>query len=98
MKRLVDCVYDLIRSNDTNQADFFIEDYNKWSQTVESNIEQVLLNRYWRVELGLLAVDTISEREALVDNVPAMVWLSNFQVYVLPTIVRHNLPFPLPIK
>ena len=47
------------------------------------------LNSFWRRELGCLSVDTISAREALIDDVPADVWLQHFELEVAPTIAEH---------
>lgn len=49
-------------------------------------------NRFWRSELGRLPVNTISERECLIDDIDPRDWLRHFRNHVLPTIVRFKLP------
>ncbi len=49
-------------------------------------------NRFWRSELGRLSVNTISERECLIDEIDPRDWLRHFRNHVLPTIVRFKLP------
>lgn len=50
------------------------------------------LNRYWRRQLAALNVDTISAREALIDDCAYNEWQSLFIRHVLPLIIKHNLP------
>lgn len=52
----------------------------------------VVINRYWRSQLGILAIDTSSLRKLLDDHVEPGDWLENFKKYLLPFIIDHNLP------
>ena len=54
--------------------------------------ELVALNRYLRGQLGQLPVNTISERECLIDLIEPGDWVHHFKQQVLPTILRFNLP------
>lgn len=54
--------------------------------------EMVSLNKYFRVELSKAPVSTLDERECLIDDLQPKQWLKYFQVHVLPTLVRFNLP------
>lgn len=47
------------------------------------------LNTFWRIELAKLEQDTITAREALIDNVSGTEWLELFENYVAPTVVLH---------
>jgi hypothetical protein len=50
------------------------------------------LNRYWRHQLARLQDDTISAREALVDDCPYNEWQQMFTKYILPVVVKYSLP------
>lgn len=50
------------------------------------------MNRYLRTQLGLLPVDTIRERECLMDNVGEKEWMRLFNKHVVQTIVTYGLP------
>lgn len=50
----------------------------------------VFLNRYWRRRLAGMKTDTISAREALLDNCTPDEWCSLFTRYVLPVIAQHT--------
>lgn len=58
----------------------------------ETENQVVHHNRFWRSELGRLSVNTISERECLIDEIDPRDWLRHFRNHVLPTIVRFKLP------
>ena len=51
------------------------------------------MNYFWRVQLGSLEVCTIEERECLTDDGLLHDYLRNFEECVLPTVLRHQLPF-----
>lgn len=53
------------------------------------------LNSFWRIQLGLLPVMTISERSWLVEDTDDVTWVDYFEKNVLPAIVNNNLPQPL---
>lgn len=55
-------------------------------------MEVVYVNNYLRHQLGQLPVDTIEERECLVDNITERDWLRHFERSVAMTIVVHGLP------
>jgi hypothetical protein len=57
-----------------------------------ANIQIQLLNRYWRRQLANLQDDTISAREALVDNCPYIEWQQLFAKYIMPVIIKYSLP------
>lgn len=51
------------------------------------------LNEFWRLQLGLLTVDTMSARMGLADVSDPYMWLRNFDRYVFNAIVKYELPF-----
>lgn len=56
-------------------------------------IDEIIdLNAFWRDQLSFLSVNTISERECLIDAIQPNDWLRHFRQQVLPTIVRFELP------
>lgn len=55
--------------------------------------QQVLvINRYWREQLGMLTVDTANIRGLLCDTTEPKYWFENFKQYVIPFIIANNLP------
>lgn len=82
-------IYMLIMSESPEAADRFLASSPAASDAVS---ELPLLNRYWRSELARLSINTISERECLIDNISPYDWLRHFTSQVLPTVMRFNLP------
>lgn len=71
----------------------------RWNTLFTSNITLLTelqqlnaMNLFWTMQLGLLNVNTFSEREYLATDVDARTWLKRFKKYVLPTIIAHGLP------
>lgn len=60
--------------------------------TIELRVRRILINRFWRTELGMLEVDTTNERFALSDNGPVGNWLCSVAATVIPIAVQLNLP------
>lgn len=91
---LVKAVSDMIAREDTAAADRFDHEFQKQFRVRGSESQEaiVALNRYWRIELGRLPVNTTSERECLIDQIAPRDWLRHFQSSVLPTILRFELP------
>jgi hypothetical protein len=68
-----------------------------FEQTMFNNTtsdEMALINRFWRLQLSRLPVPTYEERECLAEEAHFEPWLQNFCVYIIPTIVIHQLPHP----
>jgi hypothetical protein len=66
---------------------------NSFQHTQDNQYDEIVeMNRYWRHELSKLPVNTISERECLIDMIEPTDWLRHFKSQVLPTIVRFKLP------
>lgn len=88
-RSLVHQVSDLIAQNDPHAARRF----EHLVRASADHAEEILqLNRYWRSELGRLSINTISERECLIDRIAPVDWFRHFRSQVLPTILRFNLP------
>jgi hypothetical protein len=49
-------------------------------------------NQFWRIQLGSLDVSTVDERQCLVDTIGTDAWLYDFAGYVMPVILKNNLP------
>lgn len=60
--------------------------------TQDEGVQRFLINRYWRVQLGALAIDTMDVRYCLVDTGEISRWLSLFEQGVVPCVVENNLP------
>lgn len=50
------------------------------------------VNRFLRIQLGLLDVDTTTERQYLCNDCDLQEWLEGFEDVVLPTIMDYGLP------
>lgn len=59
---------------------------------VNPDVQRFLINRYWRLQLGSLPINTLDERYCLVDTGEIARWLELFEQKVAPCIVTHNLP------
>ena len=72
---------------------------SKWAQdytmnealTAHPKLQRFLINRYWRIQLGLCPVSTTRERFSLVDTGSFDDYLNIFRVAVAPSIVKYNL-------
>lgn len=84
-------VADLIAQQDADAAHRFNMRFPNQSAN-DCTSEIIDLNRYWRSELGKVAVNTTSERECLIDMIAPQDWFRHFQNQVLPTILRFQLP------
>lgn len=56
----------------------------------EEDIHKV--NRFLRIQLGLLPIDTTYQREVLVSTDSLHDWLVNFENEIVPLIKSHGLP------
>ncbi len=93
---LLNIVYWLIAARDEVLGRLFLEAINKETNGIPPLIKEFedmhILNRFWRLQLGNLRVDTIGARECLVDCKDKQIWVENFIAYVLPVIVDRHLP------
>lgn len=83
-------VYDLLITQDLAAATRFAAGYVNLPGNATEQL--VRMNRYWRRQLDRLNVDTIAERECLMDDCELIDWLRHFQRSVLPTVLAHELP------
>ncbi len=66
---------------------------NRFEEPTNNQYDEIAaLNRFFRRELSSLTVNTISERECLIDAIEPVDWLRHFRNNVLPTIIRFHLP------
>lgn len=86
---LVDKVADLLGNRNAARKDAFKRSFKAPSAGGD---EVKSLNDYFRVELSKVEASTIDERGCLIDNTPPAKWLHYFEVHVLPTLVRFDLP------
>lgn len=70
----------------------FLQGQPKWVEGLPVESQIILLNVFWRVQLGSLNYDTSKERGMLFDGVDANIWLANFKKYVVNTVVNNQLP------
>lgn len=60
------------------------------SRTLREDL--LAVNRFLRIQLGLLDTDTTIERQLLSNDVDLNEWLDGFEDIVLPTIIAYGLP------
>jgi len=87
---LVRAVSNLLHEENPTLADRFDRQFRAASNDPLDEI--IDLNSFWRDQLSFLSVNTISERECLIDAIQPNDWLRHFRQQVLPTIVRFELP------
>ena len=57
-----------------------------------AKLQQFLINRYWRLQLGACESSTTAERYCLVDEGTPKDYLSIFEKALVPAILRERLP------
>lgn len=53
-------------------------------------LQRFLVNRYWRLKMGLCAADSTMERYCLIESGEDKDYLEIFKVNILPFIIRNN--------
>jgi len=88
---LIEAVVDLLDEEDRDLADRFERAIG--TDRIRSQADEVIeLNVFLRRELSKLPVNTISERECLVDDIDPSDWLKYFKSQILKTVVRFKIP------
>lgn len=85
-------VTDLLTKHSLALANEWVRLYQAQLHVFNAQEEIICINRFWRNQLGNLPFPTVSERECLDDRMATEDWLFNFERYVIPTIVQHQLP------
>jgi hypothetical protein len=70
-----------------NESDHIKEASNK-----HSTVQRFLLNRYWTQELSKAPCSSVNVRYNLINDGDINTWLDLFKKYVLPFIMKHDLP------
>lgn len=89
MGTLYNSVISSLNKRSSDVATKFVKHYQPTPVVTD---QQVHLNRYLRMQLGLLPVNTIQERECLMDDVSEKEWIRLFNKHVVQTIVTYGLP------
>lgn len=89
---LINLVYDRLHAADSKLAQRYWKDAIMYEDDNDL-IQMKWLNSYWQKHLGLLDVDTINVRSKLIGDIKPEYWISNFNRYVLNTVVTHGVPF-----
>lgn len=56
-------------------------------------VEQMkALSYFWSIELGMLPILTVEQREFLEPDVTSKVWLQRFRKHILPIVIANKLP------
>ena len=60
-------------------------------RTLGPNLQRFIINRYWRVKLGICEQNSTMERFCLIDSGEYKDYLEIFKVNVIPFIIKNNL-------
>lgn len=58
--------------------------------TQNQQAQQAEINGFLRKTLGSMDIDTVKEREFLIDQRPVGIWLRDLERHVFPTLVQHG--------
>lgn len=61
------------------------------AQGANPKLQRFLINRYWRLKLGSLGIDTTTQRYCLFDEGPDTSWLQTFDNVIVSTVVTYQL-------
>ena len=89
-ENIVTALDDMIAQRNPGAANRFARKFH--CNSSDSNTQVSELNRFWRDQLSLLHISTISARTCLVDDIAPSDWLRHFEQLVLPIVVQHDLP------
>jgi len=70
----------------------FMKQHPNWTTgNLPSLTQQIhIVNEFWRMQLGLMSIDTLSVRSCIADNVTVEDWLSNFERYLIDFILNQQ--------
>lgn len=72
----------------------FMDEYTHWNNALPLENDQIsTINEFWRIQLGMLEIDTIQVRSYLIDDISPDFWMDNFKRYILDTVLQHTLPW-----
>lgn len=60
------------------------------SHSIGPKLQRFLINRYWRIKMGLCTADSTMERYCLIESGDDKDYLEIFKVNILPFIIRHS--------
>lgn len=88
--------YDLLYGVSQDRAEsfraIFQSQHGDQFKLLSTDDQIIQLNNFWRIQLGLVNVDTLDTRRYLYDNISARDWLSNFKRFILNAIAKYSLP------
>lgn len=87
-----EAVFNMLMRNSPSLAEEFRRQYshNPFDGAGRSEIDA--LNSFWREQLCQLPAETINERSCLCASDDNQAWVQNFELMVLPTVIRNKLP------
>ncbi len=86
-------IYSALASSNPQSAEAFMRLYRE-AEDPDPAAQIANANRFWRMQLGSIAYQTVEIRECLIDNCDPMDWVRLFATQVAPTIVAFGLPRP----
>jgi hypothetical protein len=60
------------------------------SHRIGPKLQRFLINRYWRLKMGLCRADSTMERYCLIESGEDKDYLEIFKVNILPFIIKNN--------
>lgn len=62
------------------------------ARTRRPDVQRFIINKFFRIQLCSLKVDTMRARQALIPEGDISRWIEYFRTYVIPYCVDHHLP------
>ena len=84
----------LVKAGHPNPQAWLSDPVIREASAASPKLQQFLINRYWRIQLGTISENTSAERYCLFDDSSPADYLKVFGDGVVPAIVRHGLPRP----
>ncbi len=83
----------LIANNHPNPTGWIHNPIIQEAVSAAPKLQRFLINRFWRMKLGMCADNTTRERFCLVDTGDYLEYLKLFKVAIVPCILRNQLLF-----
>ena len=74
------------------QEHFLTHQWITDAKGIKAEGQRFLLNRYWRLQVGMIEKNTIAERWCLVENGEMKDWLRLFEEKIIPFCLENDLP------
>lgn len=86
-----DVVRGVLERHDPAAAQAWGECFHPQEGAVTTHAQLCGVNKFLRLRLGELDKNTVDERMCLTDNQELSDWVRNFETFVVPTVISHDL-------